>query len=274
MLLGWAVFFLVPILASLTISFTRWNILSPAQWVGLDNYRRLLSDPLFHKALLNTGYLALLYVPAALALALLLATALNTRIAGRPIYRAIYFMPFLTMPIASAVVWKWLYNPIYGLINYGLTSLGLGTPAWLADPRTAMPAVVAMLVWHIAGYNMVIFLAGLQSIPREYYEAARIDGANGWQQFSAVTLPLLSPTTFFLLIITTMAALKEFDTIFVMTQGGPANATRTLVFQIYEEAFRNLQMGYGTAISWALFVVIFAVTLFQFRVQGRWVHYQ
>lgn len=274
LMLGWLVFFALALGASFVISFTEWNILSPPEWVALDNYTRLLKDPLFLKALLNTAYFAVLYVPLSLALSLGLAVALNTQLRFRSFYRAIYFLPFLTMPVANAAVWKWLYHPTNGLINHGLSALGLPTPAWLAEPATAMPAVVAMLVWHIAGYNMVIFLAGLQGISREFYEAAQLDGARAWQRFWYITLPLLTPTTFFLLIISLMAALKEFDAIFVMTQGGPANSTRTIVYYIYDEAFRNLRMGYGTALSWVLFLIIFAITLFQFRLQRRWVHYQ
>jgi multiple sugar transport system permease protein len=274
LMLGWLVFFAVALGGSLAVSFTEWNILSPPKWTGIANYARLLRDPLFFKTLYNTFHLALLYVPLSLAISLALAVALNSRIRFRAFYRAVYFLPFLTIPVANATVWRWLYNPEYGLINHGLRAVGLPTFNWLSDPRTAMIAVVMMLVWHIAGYNMIIFLAGLQNIPREYYEAAQIDGAQRWQQFRHITLPLLSPTTFFLLIIATMAALKEFDSIFVMTQGGPLNSTRTIVYYIYEEAFRNLRMGYGTALSWVLFLLIFAVTLVQFRIQRRWVEYQ
>lgn len=274
LMLGWGLFFLIALVGSLVISLTQWNLLSSPQWTGLSNYFRLLQDPLFIKTVINTLYLGVLYVPTSLAVALSLAMALNTRIRFRAVYRVIYFLPFLTMPVANATVWKWIYNPSYGLLNGALDVVGLPPVAWLTNPDTAMPSVAAMLVWNIVGYNMVLFLAGLQSIPRDYYEAAQLDGAKPLQQFWYITLPLLTPTTFFLLIITTIAALQEFDAIFIMTQGGPADSTRTIVYYIYEEAFQNLRVGYGTALSWALFLIAFMFTATQFRLQRRWVHYR
>lgn len=272
--LGWVVFFLVALSASLAISMMQWNILSPPQWVGLGNYSRLFNDPLFIKTLGNSLYLVLLYVPASLLLSFLLALALNTHISFRSFYRTIFFLPLLTMPVASAAVWRWLYNPIYGLINYGLDLVGLPTPAWLADPNTAMPAIVAMLVWNVAGFNMIILLAGLQNIPRVYYEAAQIDGARGWQQVWNITLPLLTPTIFFLMIISIINGFQIFDQIYIMTNGGPAHSTRTIVYHIFDEAFQNLRMGYGTAMSWVLFFILFSLTAVQFTLQKRWVHYK
>lgn len=272
--LGWIIFFLIALGASLGISMTQWNILSPPQWVGLGNYSRLLRDPLFIRALRNSLYLVALYVPASLLLSFLLALALNTKIRFRSFYRTVFFLPLLTMPVASAAVWRWLYNPVYGLINYGLEIVGLPTPAWLADPDTAMPAVVAMLVWNIAGFNMIILLAGLQNIPRVYYEAAQIDGARGWQQIWNITIPLLTPTIFFLMIISIINGFQIFDQIFIMTNGGPAHSTRTIVYHIFDEAFQNLRMGYGTAMSWILFAILFSVTAVQFTLQKRWVHYK
>lgn len=272
--LGWLVFFFIALSASLAISMMQWNLLSPPQWIGFENFVRLPSDPLFIKTLKNTVYLVALYVPSSLLLSFLLALALNTRIGFRSFYRMIFFLPLLTMPVASAAVWRWLYHPIYGLVNYGLSVVGAPTPAWLADPNTAMPAIVAMLVWNVAGFNMIIFLAGLQSIPRVYYEAAQIDGARPWQQVRHVTLPLLTPTTFFLMIISIINAFQVFDQVYVMTNGGPADSTRTIVYHIFIEAFQNLRMGYATAMSWVLFLILFALTAVQFLFQKRWVHYK
>ena len=274
LVLGWIVFFLIALSASLAISMTQWNMLSPPQWIGFGNYARLFGDPLFRRVLTNSAYLVALYVPASLVLSFLLALALNSRISFRSFYRTLYFLPLLTMPVAAAAVWRWLYNPIYGLINYGLDLLGLPSPAWLADTSTAMPAIVAMLVWNIVGFNMVILLAGLQAIPRVYYEAATIDGARGWQQVLNITIPLLTPTIFFLMIISIINGFQIFDQIYVMTQGGPAHSTRTIVYHIFDEAFQNLRMGYGTAMSWVLFAILFSLTAVQFAMQKRWVHYR
>ncbi len=271
---GWIVFFLIGLFASLGISFTQWNLLTAPSWVALDNYARLLKDPLFFETLKNTLFLALLYVPLSTVVSLSLALALNREIQFRAFYRTVYFLPVLTMPVASATIWQWLYNPSFGPVNYFLSTFGLPSPAWLSDQNTAMIAVVIVLVWNIAGYNMVLFLSGLQNIPKEYYEAAEIDGAGAWPSFRYVTLPLVAPTTFFVVTTTLILAFQVFDVIYVMTQGGPADSTRTLVYYIYEEAFQFLRMGYASAMSWILFLIILIFTLFQFRLQRYWVHYQ
>ncbi len=273
MMLGFGVFSLLALLASFVIGLTEWNILTPPQWVGLNNYLRLFQDRLFLQTLWNTARLTLLYVPFALAISLGLALALNARIRFRPIYRAVYFLPVLTMPVASAVVWRWLYDPFYGPINGAFGQVGLPQPAWLADTTTALPAIVVVLIWNSVGRDMVIFLAGLQNIPRDYYEAAQIDGAGRWHQFRHVTLPLLTPTTFFLLVTSIISSLQVFDVVYVMTQGGPSNSTQTIVYYVYEEAFRNFRMGYATAMAVVLFVIVLIFTLLQFRLQRRWVHY-
>ncbi len=273
MMLGFAVFFVLALLASLGISLTRWDLFTPPEWRGLGNYALLLRDGLFRMTLRNTVLITLLYVPLRVGVALALALALNARIHLRGLFRVIYFLPVLTVPVASATVWKWLYDPGFGLINGALGLLGLPRPAWLADTRTALPAVVFVLVWNIVGRDMVIFVAGLQNIPRDYYEAAQIDGAGRWRLFRHLTLPLLTPTTFFALVVAIMDALKVFDIVYVMTQGGPANTTRTIVYYVYEEAFRNFRMGYAAAMTWVLFVLILIFTRLQFRLQNRWVHY-
>jgi len=272
-MLGFAVFFVWPIVASAGISLTRWDIFTPPKWVGLDNYANLARDPLFWKTIRNTGLIALIYVPLRVGLAMALALTLNSQVRFRGLWRAIFFLPVLTVPVASAAVWKWIYDPTYGLLNVVLGVLGLDKQPWLSDVTTAMPAVVVVLVWIIVGRDMVIYIAGLQSIPREYYEAAEIDGAGRARMFRHITLPLLTPTTFFVAVISIMDALKVFDVVYMMTQGGPADSTRTIVYYVYDEAFRNFRMGYASAMTWILFLLILGFTLIQFRLQRRWVHY-
>lgn len=273
LMLLFGVFWLVPVLAVFAIGLTRWDLFTAPEFVGLRNFELLLQDPVFARTLQNTAVLTLLFVPAALALSLGLALALNTHVPFRGLYRAIYFLPVLTLPAANATVWRWLYDPTFGPINAALGSVGLPRPAWLSDPALALPAVAAVLVWNYVGREMVLFLAGLQNIPQDYYEAAQIDGAGRWAQFRHVTLPLLTPTTFFATVTLLIWSLQVFDVVFVMTQGGPANATRTIVYYLYDEAFRNFRMGYASAIASVLFVLTLLFTLLQFRLQRRWVHY-
>jgi multiple sugar transport system permease protein len=273
MMVGWAIFFLVGFVASFGVSLTSWKLLGTPTFVGPDNYLRLPGDSQFLTSLGNTIRLAVLYVPLDLAVALSLAVALNRRIRFRNVYRAIFFLPLLTMPIAAATIWRWLYDPTYGLINAGLDGVGIHGPGWLAESLYAMPAIVVMSVWNGVGRDMVIFLAGLQAIPRDLYEAAEVDGANRWHTFRHITLPLLTPTTFFVIVVSTISSLQVFDAIYVMTNGGPANSTRTVVFTVWEEAFRNNRIGNASAMTWVLVVLILGFTIVQFRAQRRWVHY-
>ena len=275
-LVGFLIFTALAVVASAAISLTDWDLLSSPKFVGLDNYRELLTDdPLFRKVLLNTFYFTFVSVPLTIVISLGLALALNQGIRGLAIYRAAYFMPVITAMVVVALIWRWFYNPDFGVLNYLLNQLGIRRPPnWLADQRWAMPAVMIMAIWKHVGYNMVIFLAGLQAIPANLYEAASIDGAGRWERFRYVTLPLLTPTTFFVLIISLIGSLQVFDAVLVLTDGGPANATRTIVFHIWEQAFRFLHMGYASAIAWILFFIIFLITLVQWRLQGRWVHYE
>lgn len=273
MMVGWAIFFLIAFIASFGVSLTNWKLLGTPSYVGADNYVRLASDQQFLTSIGNTLRLAILYVPLELMVGIGLAVALNRRLRFRSLYRAIFFLPLLTMPVASATVWRWLLDPAYGLINAGFEAVGLSGHAWLADPVLAMPSVVVMSVWNGVGRDMVIFLAGLQAIPRDLYEAAEVDGASRWQSFRRITLPLLTPTTFFVVVTSTIASLQVFDAIYVMTNGGPANSTRTVVFTVWEEAFRNYRIGNASAMTWVLFALILGFTLVQFRAQRRWVHY-
>jgi multiple sugar transport system permease protein len=273
MMLGFVVFFLFSLVVSLGISMTNWSILKAPEWVGLANYRRLLTDELFLKTLKNTLSFALLNVSLGTAISLGLALALSSRTRLRGFYRTIYFMPVLTMPVASATIWKWLYDPGYGPINGLLSAVGLHKVNWLSEPGTAMLAVVIMLIWGGAGYGMVIFLAGLENIPRVYYEAAEIDGAGRLARFRYITLPLLTPTLFFIIVTSIIGSLQVFEPFYVMTKGGPSNTTRTIVYYIYDDAFRNARMGYATAMAWVLVLITISFTLLQFRLQKRWVHY-
>jgi len=273
-IIGFFVFILGPVIASFLLGFTEWDLLTPPKWIGLENYRVMLFDtPLFWTTLRNALYYTVLYVPGAVILPLFVAVLMNQQLRGVTIYRSIYFLPVVTSTVAVALVWQWLYNPEFGPINYALKLVGIKGPAWIASPQWAMPALVVMSVWQVVGYNMVIYLAGLQSIPEEYYEAAQIDGATRWRQFFHITVPLISPTIFFILIISIIGSLQVFEQTYILTQGGPAYATLTIAFYIYQQAFQFFHMGFGAALSYVLFVIILLLTLIQFWVQRRWVFY-
>jgi multiple sugar transport system permease protein len=271
---GLILFSLGAIIASVGISFTNWDVLRPPHWIGLGNYARLFSTALTWQIFGNTLYYTGVIVPVGTALALGLALALNRGLRGIVLLRSLYFLPVISSTVAVSLVWGWLYNQQFGLINYLLSVVGITGPAWLADTRTAMPAVLIMSIWKGLGYNMVIFLAGLQGIPQELYEAAKIDGAGAWARFRYVTFPLVSPTTFFVVVLSTIAAFQVFDQTFVMTAGGPAYSTTTLALYIYQNAFQWFHMGYAAALSYVLFAAVAVVTLVQFRVQGRFVFYR
>lgn len=275
-LIGFLVFTVFAVIASAGISLTNWDLLSPAQFVGLANYQQLLTnDPLFRTVVLNTLYFTFVSVPLAIVISLALALALNQGIRGVTIFRIAYFLPVVTATVVVAMIWRWFYNPDFGILNYVLYELGIDNPPnWLANRTWAMPAVIIIAVWKQIGYNMVIFLAGLQAIPTTLYEAAAIDGAGRWQRFRHITLPLLTPTSFFILVVSIIGSLQVFDAVLILTEGGPANATRTIVYHIWQEAFVFLEMGYAAAVAWLLFFMIFLFTLLQWRLQKRWVHYE
>lgn len=272
--IGLGIFFYITTTASLVISFMDWDLFSPPEWVGFQNYLNLFQDKLFFQSLWNTFRYTLMVVPLGQVVSLVLAILLNNRIHFQKLYRLIFFLPVLTMPVAIAIVWKWVYNPAFGLLAYVFKEFGLEPIKWLTDVRFAMLALVIVDVWMNSGYNMVIFLAGLQNVPRHLYEAAQIDGATGWDQLRYITLPMLTPTIFFTLITSMITAFQAFDLIFVMTKGGPVNTTRTLVYSIYREGFHSFRMGYASAISWVLLIIILLITLVQMRMQRKWVHYQ
>jgi multiple sugar transport system permease protein len=272
--LGLLIFSLGPILASLYLSLTSWDLFGAPEWVGLQNYSRLLGDELFLKAMRNTLYYTVLAVPIGTLLALSVAMALNRKLKGTTVFRTIYFLPSVCSDVAIAVVWVWLYNPDIGLFDVLLHSVGLPSIPWLSSTRWAMPSVVIMAIWGGLGYNMVIFLAGLQSIAQEYYEAAMIDGASRWQSFLKVTLPLLSPITFFVVIMSVIGSLQVFASVYVMTSGGPYNATLTIAYYLFRNGFEWFKMGYASALAYVLFFIILLVTGAQWAFQRRWVYYE
>jgi len=274
LILGLAIFTYGPVLAAFGLSFTKGDYISTPKWIGLDNYLRLLNEELFWKSLTNTLYYVVGVVPLGLILSLLLAIAMNQKLRGIVFFRSVYFLPTITSTVAISLMWMWIYNPEFGVLNFLLKQIGIHGPAWLSSPNWAMPAVIIMAIWRGLGYNMLIYLAGLQGIPDVYYEAAEIDGAGSFAKFRHITVPLLSPTTFLLLILGVIGAFQVFEYTYVMTGGGPLYSTLTLVLYIYNIAFRNFEMGYASALAYVLFFILLGLTLIQFRLQKRWVHYE
>lgn len=273
--LGFLIFSALPVLAALVLAFYDWDLLLGNKFIGLENFRQLLfKDENFRIAFINTLYFVAASVPLSAGLGLAVALLCNQALRGITIYRAIFLLPYVTITVAVALVWRWLYNPNLGLFNHLLGLVGIDGPSWLVSTRWAMPAIIFLSVWKSFGYNMVLFLAGLQSIPTQLYEAATIDGANAWQRFRYITLPMLSPTTFFVVIISIIGSFQVFDQALVMTGGGPGVATTTLVLFIYQAGFQGFRMGYAAAAAWLLFLVIMAFTIIQFRAQRRWVTYE
>ncbi|TCO56050.1 carbohydrate ABC transporter permease [Actinocrispum wychmicini] len=282
---GWVLFFLlpsavplvlftiVPMVSSIWVSLHEWNLISRMRWVGLDNYGSLLIDPKTGRIFLNTllyvaGYLPLVYVGG-----LGLAMALNRKLPARAFLRATYFLPVVTSWVVVALVWKWLLNPSNGLVNKILGAVGLGQPGWWTDPDWALVSVILASAWKDLGFVMVILLAGLQAIPKDLHEAAIVDGAGPWQRFWRITLPLLTPSTFFVVVISLINGFQVFDQVYVMTGGGPGGASQVVVGQIYDLTFRYGRAGEASALSWLLFAIILVVTVIQIRGQRKWVHY-
>ena len=273
-LIGLAVLSAGPILATLGISLTKWDLLTAPQFVGLDNYARLLDDDRFLTALRNTAFYTVVSVPLGLTLALGLALALDRQIRGIAWIRTAYFLPLVTSATAIALVWLWIYSPT-GPLNDILEAFGIPPQRWVSNPTLAMPSIIAMSVWQGLPANTIIFLAGLQGIPSEYYDAASVDGAGRGARFRKVTLPLLTPSIFFTGVLALIGAFQVFDQVYVMANPGkPGSATITLVYFIYEAGFRNFRMGYAAAASWIMFIIVAVATILYFRTQDRWVHYQ
>lgn len=268
--IGFAVMTLVPVIALFYISFTNWNAFGKARWVGLDNFTRLLGDNSFRTALRNTLYYSVFHVPLTLALSLGLAILLNQKLRGVAFFRTAAFFPYVTSIVAIAVVWNMLFSPEYGPINQMLTTLGVSSPpGWTTSADWSMPAVIIVGIWREMGYYMLLFLAGLQTIPPELHEAARIDGANAWQRFRNVIVPCLRPTTFFVTVMLTIGSFKVFDLILVMTNGGPGQSTLVLSQYIYKMGFEQRNFGYASAVSIVLFLICIVVTVVQFVVNKR-----
>ena len=270
-MLLFAVFVVYAVFTSFTISFREWDILSPAKpFVGLDNYREVMGDERFWASVGRSIYFTIGSVLPTMVIALGLALLLNAKIRALGLFRTAFYLPVVTPLVVAAIIWKWFYDADFGLANYYLQSLNLiDKPLlWLADSNLAMPAVIVVNIWKGVGFNMVVYLAGLQAVPGEFYEAAEVDGAGPWQQFRRITFPLVAPTTFFLLVINTIGAMKTFDTIFVMTSGGPpgpGGVTTTIVYYIYTQAFTYFRMGYASALAYVVFLLLFVVSFAQFR---------
>jgi len=270
------IFFYGPVLFALYLSLCSWNGgVQPPEWVGLRNYQQIAVDPIFLRSLGNTVQYSLMTVIPSLSIGLLLALALNIEaLKIMRFFRVVYFMPVITAPAIMAVVWRYLFQANNGLLNNVLMSMGLPPQLWILDVNQALPSIALTANWHRIGFVMVIFLAGLQSIPDVYYEAAKIDGAGSWDLFRHITWPLLTPTTLFLLITSVIATFQVFDSVRVMTMGGPLNATNVIVYYIFQNAFELFKMGYGSAIALILFAIILILTAIQFKVLGERVHYQ
>ncbi|NIW78517.1 MAG: ABC transporter permease subunit, partial [Calditrichae bacterium] len=268
------IFIFTPVIFSLYLSFHHWNVVSSNKpFVGLNNFIALFQDTLFWNSFKNT-LIYTLHVPVGMVLSLGVAVLMNRDIRGIAFLRTIFFLPSISSFVAVALVWQWMYHPQFGLINYVLSLFGIGRVGWLTDPDLALISVMVLSIWIGIGYQMVIFLAGLQSIPNEMYESALTDGANAWQRFWYITLPLLRPTTFFVLVTSIINSFQVFTLIYVMTEGGPLHSTDVVVFRIFESAWDYLKMGYASAMSWILFIVIVIITWLQFKVFGREVHYR
>ncbi len=269
-----SVFTYWPLLYNVYLSLVDWDMVQPEKlFVGLDNYRTLATDPRFWKIFLNTFYFVGVGVAATLVLALLTALLLNQKLVARDVARAVVFAPTILSGAAIAIVWIYVFDPRFGLVHLGLAALGLDSPHWLTDPAWAMPALIIVYVWKNFGYAVVVYLAGLQSIPRELIEAATVDGASALRRLTSIVLPLLSPITFFLLVTTILSSFQAFDLVAVMTAGGPVDATNTLIYHLYEEGFVAFHAGRAAAIAMVLFVLMLLVTVLQLRFVERTVHY-
>lgn len=273
--IGLMVLNIIPAMQTLVLSFEKSGAFGKSTWVGLANYKRLFQDPAVMQATLNTFKYAIWVVPVTAILSLIVAVLLNKKMKGVSVYRTIYFLPMVAAPAAIAMVWRWLYNSEYGIINYALSLIGVKGPNWIADPNVALISIAIIGIWSSVGYNMILLLAGLQEIPRDYYEAASIDGASPIRQFFKITIPLVSPTMFFVIVTSIMGAFQVFDLMFMIVQeGNPAlEKTQSLVYLFYKHSFLINDKGYGSAIIMVLLAIIMLVTLIQVKLQKKWVNY-
>ncbi|WP_242865997.1 carbohydrate ABC transporter permease [Desnuesiella massiliensis] len=274
-LIGLMVFYIIPFFESLFISFTNMGPFGTYNWVGIENFKNILSDSNFYLALKNTFIYTIVSVPITIALSIILAVLLNSNIKGLSIYRTIYFLPAITMPAAVSMVWRWLFNSDFGLINYMLSKFGIAGPSWITNPKIALFSVIIVGVWSKVGYNMIILLAGLQGISKSYYEAAEIDGAGTFKKFTNITLPLLTPTIFFVVVMSLIGAFQVFEYIFMMIPNNSVSleSTQSVVYLFYKNAFMLGEKGYASAIAVILFVIIMIITFIQMKLQDKWVNY-
>ncbi len=272
-LVGIALFAVLPVLFSFYISFHEWDMLHEQQWVGAANYVKIFGDKMLGVISKNTFTYCIIAIPGAIFFGLLLALAMNAKIKGVALYRTAFFMPNITTTVAVCIVWSWLYNKDYGLFNNILNMLGFDSIKWITSKKMAMPSIAIMSIWQAMGYDMILLTAGLKGIDETYYEAAQIDGANGWQSFWKITLPMLTPTLFFLVVTHCVSYIQMFDAAFIMTEGGPGHATRTFAMQIYNTAFEYFRMGEAASYAWVLFAIVFVITVIQFKLQDKWVNY-
>lgn len=275
-LAGLLIFVILPILSSLWYAFTDWNLLSPPEFIGGQNFAELLADSAFWSAMRYTLSFIMIYVPSVFVLGLGLALLLNRKVRGMLIVRTSSFLPVVASWVVVSLIWKWIFNPSYGLVNYGLSALGITGPAWLFEPQSAVFAMVITSVWKDVGYIALLYLGGLQNISETYYEAARIDGANRWRSVRHITLPLLTPTMFFVLITLLINYFQMFEQVWLMPMRDSAadRQVEVIVTEIVKNAFSYNRMGYASAMSWVLFALIFAITFVQLRLQKRWVYYE
>lgn len=266
--LGTLIFIIIPVICSFGLSFAKWDLLNPIEFVGLANYRAIFHDEIFYKILINTIVFALATSIFGVIIPLVLADILNRKIRGSEFFKTAYFLPFITPMIVIGIVWQWIFDPNIGFLN---TFLNLHIN-WLYDTNFAMPALILVSVWKLIGYNMIIFLAGLSGISQSLFEAAKIDGANSFQVFKNITIPMLSPTIFFVIIITAISSFQVFDLVYLMTQGGPFDSTNVLVYAIYKNAFEYFNAGRASAIAYVLFAIILVLTLIQWSLRKKLVY--
>jgi multiple sugar transport system permease protein len=273
---GFLVFTIAPVVASLVISLYSWPLTGIPHFAGLDNYQSLFTqDTTFRAAIVNTLYFVAAYVPLNIAVSLGLAMWLRGYSRGRRILRVIFFVPVLTPLVADSVVWSLLYTYPNGLIDSAIHGLfGVQGPEWLSAPQWAMPSIIIMSVWQGFGYNMLLFTAGIHAVPEVYYDAARVDGASRWRMFRSVTIPLISPSLYFGIMLTVITSFQVFTQVYVLTLGGPGTSSTTIVYWLFQKAFNDYALGYASAIAWVLFVLVIIFTVVQTRLQRRWVHYE
>ena len=267
-------FIVFVLFVSAFLSLTRWDLVSPPEFIGIQNYIDLFSDDLFFITVKNTVIFVLMFIPLTITLSLSVALAANTKLKGLAFFRTAYFFPYVASMVAVAIVFRWLFSSDYGLINGFLGWFGIDPVNWLNSCSTALPSIAFVSVWKGLGWNMTLFLAGLQSIPSHLYEAAALDGAGRWRQFRDITWPLLTPTTFFVLVTSVLGSFQVFDTAYLMTQGGPERCTYTYLYYLYQQGFRFFNMGYAAAMAWLLFAVLIAITFIQFKFLNKRVNYE